>query len=369
MTEKKKKLVFENGREFYGVSFGADTEAVYEVIINTSMVGYQEIVSDPGYCGKMVLMTYPLIGNCGLADEDYESKTPMIGGLIVREYNDFPSNFRYTKTLEEELSEYWIPGICGVDTREIARMIKAEGTLRAMLTDAEKPLDEVRKAIAETPRHTAQISDVSCKKRWYSRTPNFKYNIVAIDCGIAHSLIESLNSRGCNVIVVPYDITVEELLALHPDGVMISNGPGNPEEVPSVISLIQSLNGELPLFGLDFGFLAIAYANGAKIVRMKTGHHGSNHPAKNLRTGKTEIISQNHSYTVDEASLEKTPLNSYYKNLLDGTVEGIENESNLVMAVQFHPESSPGASDSAHLFDRFLEMIERNNQKRGKQNA
>ena len=241
MKPFNKKIVLENGQEFYGYGFGADKEAVNEIVFNTSMVGYQEIISDPSYTDQMVCMTYPLIGNYGVNDEDYETRVPTMGGLIVREYNDLPSNFRYTKTLSEVLDEYNIPGISGVDTRMITRIIRDEGSQKVIICNADVPYEEALKKVKEYVIPTDMVSRVSCKKRWYSRTPNHKYDVVAIDCGIKLNIIRKLNEKGCNVTVVPYNITSEEILNMRPDGLFLSNGPGNPEDVQEVISVVREL--------------------------------------------------------------------------------------------------------------------------------
>ena len=303
-----KKIVLENGREFYGYGFGADREVINEIVFNTSMVGYQEIMSDPSYTDQMVVMTYPLIGNYGMADEDYETKTPTIGGMIVREYNDSPSNFRYTKTLNEVFEEHDIPAIWGVDTRTLTRIIRNEGTQKVIITGADTPLEEALRKVREYALPHDMVSRVSCKKRWMSRVPNHKYDVVAVDCGIKYNIIRQLNRVGCNVTVVPFDSTLEEIMAFRPDGVVLSNGPGNPQDVTPVIELVRQLRGKLPIFGICMGHQLISLAYGAKTVKMKFGHRGGNHPVKNLSTGKIEITSQNHSYAVDVDSLAGTGL-------------------------------------------------------------
>lgn len=367
--EYNKKLVFENGREFYGYGFGADVETVQEVVFNTSMVGYQEIMSDPSYCGQMVCMTYPLIGNYGLTDEDYETKTPKIGGFIVREYNDSPSNFRYTKTLSQELEENGIPGISGVDTRLITRMIRSEGSMRAILVDASVCLGEAQERLSSVSIPHDQVPRVSCKKVWYSRTPNYKYNVVAVDCGIKHNIIRRLNDCGCNVIIVPYDTTADKIMSLRPDGVFLSNGPGDPEDVTPVIGLVRQIQGKLPVFGICLGHQMIALANGAKTYKLKFGHRGGNHPVKNLLTDKVEITSQNHSYAVDTDSLEGTGLELTHINLLDNTAEGMRCQKDMIFSVQYHPESAPGPQDSGYLFDIFVQNMKEYKAKRGAENA
>lgn len=357
MIPYNKKIVLENGNEFFGYGFGADIEAINEIVFNTSMVGYQEIMSDPSYTDQMVVMTYPLIGNYGITDEDYETKFPTLGGLIVREYNDVPSNFRYTKTLSEVLEEHNIPGISGVDTRQITRIIRSEGSQRVIITDISVSKEEALKRIAEQPITRNQVARVSCKKRWFSRTPNHKYDVVAIDCGIKYNIIRSLNNRNCNVTVVPYNTSIEDILAFQPDGIFLSNGPGDPTDVPQVIEIVKQLHGKLPIFGICLGHQIISLAYGAKTYKLKFGHRGGNHPVKNLETGKLEITSQNHSYAVDAKSLEGTGLTTTHINLLDNTIEGVENVKDRIFSVQYHPESAPGPQDSAYLFDKFINLM------------
>ncbi len=359
MKPFNKKIVLENGAEFYGYGFGADKEAINEIVFNTSMVGYQEIISDPSYTDQMVCMTYPLIGNYGMTDEDYETKVPTMGGLIVREYNDLPSNFRYTKTLSEVLDEYNIPAISGVDTRKITRIIRDEGSQKVIITDASTPTEEALKKVREYQIPTDMVSRVSCKKRWYSRTPNHKFDVVAVDCGMKHNIVRKFNEKRCNVTVVPYNTTAEEIMNMNPDGLFLSNGPGNPEDVQPVIEVVRQLKGKLPIFGICLGHQMISLALGAKTFKMKFGHRGGNHPVMNLETGKIEITSQNHSYAVDVDSLNGTPLTLTHKNLLDNTAEGVECKDLKIFSVQYHPESAPGPQDSAYLFDKFISLMKK----------
>lgn len=354
-----KKIVLEDGSEYRGYGFGADNDRVCEIVFNTSMVGYQEIVSDPSYTDQMVVMTYPLIGNYGITDEDYETKSPTIGGLIVREYNDLPSNFRYTKTLSETMEEYHIPGIAGIDTRRLTRSIRDFGSRRVLITSADTPREQALQIIAQTPVPHDAVSRVSCRKRWYSRTANAKYNVVAVDCGMKLNIIRSLNARGCNVTVVPWNTTADEVERMKPDGVFLSNGPGDPEDVTPVIDLIRVLRGKYPIFGICLGHQMISLAYGAKTYKLKFGHRGGNHPVKNLLTGKIEITSQNHSYAVDKASVAGTGLEITHINLLDDTVEGVRCVRDRVFSVQYHPESAPGPQDSAYLFDEFIALMEK----------
>lgn len=359
MKPYDKKIVLENGSEFYGYGFGTSKDSINEIVFNTSMVGYQEIVSDPSYTDQMVVMTYPLIGNYGMTDEDYETKIITMGGLIVREYNDLPSNFRYTKTLSEVLDEYDIPGISGVDTRKITRIIRDEGSQKVMITDAETPTDEAVQMVRDYNIPTDMVSRVSCKKRWYSRTPNHMFDVVAIDCGTKLNIIRKLNEKGCNVTVVPYNTTAKEIMNMNPDGLFLSNGPGNPEDVQPVIDVVRELKGRLPIFGICLGHQMISLALGAKTFKMKFGHRGGNHPVMNLETGKIEITSQNHSYAVDVDSLAKTDLVLTHKNLLDNTAEGVECPQLKLFSVQYHPESAPGPQDSTYLFDKFISLMKK----------
>jgi carbamoyl-phosphate synthase small subunit len=353
-----RKLVLENGSVYLGAGFGAERDAVCELVFDTAMVGYQEVVSDPSFTAQIVLMTYPLIGNYGMADEDYETRVPTMGGMVVREYNDQPSNFRYTKTLGEILEEHNIPAIQGVDTRQICRMIRREGGQRAMICGADMPTEKAMEQILAYQLPTDLVSRVSCKKKWYARTKNPRFNVVAVDCGIKLNIIRKLNEFGCNVTVVPYDTPAETILSFQPDGLFLSNGPGDPESVPGLIAEVQKLRGKVPMFGLCMGHQIISLACGAKSYRMKFGHRGGNHPVKDLRTGKVEITSQNHCYALDEASLKGTGLTMTHVNLLDNTCEGLESVKDRLFTVQYHPEGAPGPQDSVYLFDRFTQMME-----------
>ena len=357
MKELNKKIVLEDGEEYYGYGFGAEKEAICEIVFNTSMVGYQEIVSDPSYTYQMVVMTYPLIGNYGITDDDYETKQPTIGGLIVREYNDIPSNFRYTKTLSEYLEENNIPGISGVDTRKITRSIREKGSRKVIITDINTSKQEALKKLKQYEIPKDAVLKVSCKKKWYSRTANPNYNIVAIDCGIKLNIVRTLNKKGCNVTIVPYNTTAKEIIDLKPDGIFLSNGPGNPEDVQEVIELVKKLKGKYPIFGICLGHQMISLAYGAKTYKLKFGHRGGNHPVLNLETDKIEITSQNHSYAVDEESLKNTELKVTHKNILDNTIEGVECKKDKVFSVQYHPESAPGPQDSVYLFDKFINLL------------
>lgn len=363
----KRKLVLENGMVFEGEGFGSFEEKLAELVFNTSMVGYQEILSDPSYCDQMVCMTYPLIGNYGLADEDYESKAIFMAGFIVREYNDNPSNFRFTRTLDEVMKENHVVGISQIDTRMLVRIIRTTGSMKALICDADKPINECMKQLQNYEYPINQVSRVSSKRIWYSRTANPLYTVVAIDCGIKLNMIRKLNSYGCNVIVVPFDTKEEDILKMKPDGIFISNGPGNPENVGSVIDLIQKMKGKLPILGICLGHQLIGLAYGAQVYKMKFGHRGANHPVMNLDTKKVEITSQNHSYAVRKDSLKDTGLRLTHINLLDQEAEGMVDEQSMVIAVQYHPEAAAGPEDSNYIFMHFLEnMKERRTQHHAK---
>lgn len=356
-----RKIVLEDGAEYPGIGFGYHCDRVCEIAFNTAMVGYQEIVSDPASTYQMVVMTYPVIGNYGMADDDFESKAPTIGGLIVRDYNDTPSNFRYTKTLSEILEENHIPAISEIDTRALTRSIRELGSRKVLITDIDTPHEEAMEILENAVIPRDAVSMVSCRKRWYSRTTNHKFNVAAIDCGIKLSIIKSLNARGCNVTVMPWNTTAEQVIAANPDGVLISNGPGDPRDAAPVIELVRELRGKLPIFGIGLGHQIIALAYGADTFRHKYSHGGGNHPVRNIRTGKIEITSQGRSYAVLPDSLLGTRLEITHLNVLDNTVEGLECAADNVFSVQFHPESSPGPQDSMHLFDKFIDMMREEN--------
>lgn len=357
-----RKLVLESGEVFEGVGFGGNCECVCELVFNTSVVGYQEIISDPSNYGEMLCMTYPVIGNYGLTDEDYESTKMTISALIVKEYNKYPSNFRYTHELHELMEEDNIPGISGVDTREITRIIKKNGVKRAIICDINKPMDECLMAINNYQSPKNIVKKISTKKVIHKRIASFKYTVAIIDCGLKRSQITELNNVGCNVVALPYDSSVETILSYKPNGLFISDGPGNPLDVEVVSDTIRDLKGKMPICGVGLGQELIALAYGAKIYRQHVGHNGCNLPVRNVNTLKIEITSQNDLYAIDKKSLEKTSLKITHENVIDNVVEGVCDLDNMVVAVQFNP--SEEISNPDYIFNRFVELMKNNGGKR-----
>ena len=360
-----RKLVLENGKVFEGIGFGCSEEAVAEVSYNTSIVGYQEIISDPTNANKIICMTYPLIGNYGLTDEDYESKYLKVKGLIVKEYNEIPSNFRYTRTLEDVMEENHISGIAGIDTRSITKIVRDNGTLKGLICDINKPLEECMAVLNNYVEEEKIVSNVSSKRIWYSRTPNSIYNVAVIDLGVKNSYIKELNKLGCNVIVFPYNTTKEEILKYKPDGLFISNGPGNPQYLDEVVENIKSFVGVLPTFGINLGYELIGKAYGVESYKLKTGHHGLNYPVKNLQTGKIEITAQNYLYSLNQEQLNSSTLEITHQNVIDKENVGFIDKENNVFAVLF--DSIPQIDqDSENVFKTFIDLIKNNG---GKNNA
>lgn len=354
----KRLLILEDGTYFEGEAFGADVEKFGEVVFNTGMTGYQEILTDPSYCGQIVCLTYPLVGNYGINRDDFESITPSIHGFIVKEVCKTPSNFRSQMTLDEYLKINQIPGISGIDTRKLTRLIRSHGTLKGRICHAGIDIDAAVEQIRATNFMTNQVAQVSTKNPYAS--PGKKERVVLMDFGMKHGILRELNERGCDVRVVPYDTAAQEILNLKPDGIMLSNGPGDPKDVQVAIDTVRELIGKVPLFGICLGHQLFALACGADTIRLKFGHRGSNHPVKNLETGEVYITSQNHGYTVDLDSLEGKPLHMTHVAVNDGTCEGLRHDIYPAFTVQYHPEASPGPEDANLLFDQFIEMIREN---------
>lgn len=353
----ERKLVLPDGSQYYGYGFGSPKEGICELVFNTSMVGYQEIVSDPSYTNQFVVMAYPLIGNYGINFDDFETKNPSIGGLVVRDYNDEPSNFRSKETLSDLLAEYDIPGISGIDTRLLVRRLRNEGLMNALITGADTPSERAMDLLKGfTAPHDA-VMKVSRQSVERYIPEGAKYHIVAVDFGMKQNIINELIRRKCEVTVVPWNISADEVRRMRPDALFLSNGPGDPADVREAAELVKELKGSLPIFGICLGHQIISLAYGAKTYKLKFGHRGGNHPVKDMRTGRIEMTSQNHSYAVDAGSIRGTGLEVTHINLLDGTVEGVMCPADKTFSVQYHPESSPGPEEAAHLFDEFIEMI------------
>lgn len=356
--EQKIKLVLEDGTEFIGNSFGSYKESSGEIVFNTGMTGYQEILTDPSYCAQIVTMTYPMIGNYGINREDFESLKPFIHGFVVREHCEYPSNWRNERTVSEFLKEHDIPGIEGIDTRKLTKIIRKHGTMRAVLVPlkSEEPVDEgfVDSKLKEA-LITDQVPRVSTKSKF--SCPGKGYRIVLVDCGYKHGILHSLIAHNCDVTVVPYNVGLEEIEKISPDGILFSNGPGDPKDAIEAIELLKQVQGKYPIFGICMGHQLFALANGADTQKMKFGHRGCNHPVKDLSTGKVYLSSQNHGYTVTEDSIANTDLEVTHINVNDGSVEGLSHKNLPAFSVQFHPEALPGPEDTGFLFERFLLMI------------
>lgn len=349
------RLLLEDGTLFTGKGFGAEGETVGEVVFTTGTVGYQEVVSDPSFCGQIVTMTYPLIGNYGISRDDFESVSPFIHGFAVRKYEPVPSNWRGQYSIDQFLKEYGIVGISEIDTRMLTRILRQHGTMRGVLTTGNERVEELRERIGLTPVMTDQVARTSTKT--YFHSPGAGERIVLIDYGAKQGILRELIKRGCDVVVVPHDTTPEQIRRLHPDGIQLSNGPGDPKNVPHAIETIQALLGEFPIFGICLGHQLFALACGADSEPLKFGHRGGNHPVKELATGKCYITSQNHGYAIKSDSIAGTELEVTHINNNDKTIEGLQHKKYPAFSVQYHPEASPGPLDSGYLFDRFIEMI------------
>ncbi|TBL78181.1 glutamine-hydrolyzing carbamoyl-phosphate synthase small subunit [Paenibacillus thalictri] len=349
------RLLLEDGTLFTGKSFGAEGDSVGEVVFNTGITGYQEVLSDPSYCGQIVTMTYPLIGNYGITRDDFESVRPFIHGFVVRQHEDVPSNWRGEYSLGTLLKEYGIIGISEIDTRMLTRRIRHHGVMKGILTTSTRSVAELLEQMKSTPLMTDQVSRVSTKSVFSS--PGSKERIVLVDFGAKSGIVRDLVKRGCDVVVVPQDATADQIRRLSPDGVLLSNGPGDPKDVPHAVEMIRQLLGELPIFGICLGHQLFALACGADTDKLKFGHRGGNHPVKDLISGRCYITSQNHGYTVKEDSIAGTELEVTHINNNDKTIEGLRHKTYAAFSVQYHPEAAPGPFDSSYLFDDFLESI------------
>lgn len=349
------RLVLEDGTVFEGTAFGAKVERIGEVVFNTGMTGYQEVLSDPSYCGQIVVMTYPLIGNYGVNRDDFESVHPAAFGFVVREHCATPSHWRAGETLDALLARLGIPGLSGVDTRMLTRRIRRFGTMRGLLTTSDEPVPALLERLRAAAPLRDQVARVSTAH--IQRVPGAGPRVVLMDFGAKLGIVRELVRRGCDVVVVPHDTTAEEIDALAPDGVLLSNGPGDPKDVPRAVETVRRLLGRYPLFGICLGHQLFALACGADTEKLPFGHRGVNHPVKDLATGRVVLTSQNHGYTVKPESVAGTDLVVTHVNVNDGTVEGLRHRALPAFSVQFHPEAAPGPHDTRDLFDRFLDLI------------
>ena len=350
-------LILEDGHVFTGRSIGSTREAVSEIVFNTSMTGYLEVLTDPSYAGQAVVMTYPLIGNYGICYEDMESERPWVDGFIVRELSRMPSNFRSEDTIQNFLEKNDIPGICGIDTRALTKILRESGTMNGMITtDENYNMDEVMKKLKAYSTGD-EVSKVSCREK--KVLPGDGYKVALLDLGAKKNIARSLNERGCEVTIYPSSTTAEEIIASRPDGIMLSNGPGDPKACVQVIKEICKLyETEIPIFAICLGHQLMALATGADTFKLKYGHRGGNHPVKDMETGRVYISSQNHGYAVDPESLDPQVAVPAFTNVNDGTNEGLKYVGKNIFTVQYHPEACPGPQDSSYLFDRFLKMME-----------
>ncbi len=370
----KAKLVLENGTVFTGESFGAPGEVTGEVVFNTSLSGYQEIFTDPSYSGQIVTMTYPMIGNYGANEDDLESAQPRAAGIIVREYCKAYSNFRATISLGAWLEKYGVVAIEGIDTRMLTRILRTDGSMRGILSTADLDEASLLEKVCASPQmlNLDLATKVTCADSYgweeidhtpfalpalVTRPEHRKYNVIAYDFGIKRNILRRLASYGCAVTVVPAGFPAEEILAMKPDGVFLSNGPGDPAAVRVAIENVRKLIGRTPVFGICLGHQLIALALGGRTFKLKFGHRGGNHPVKNLLTGRIEITAQNHGFAVDPASLDPAAIEITHVNLNDGTNEGFRHRHTPLFSVQYHPEASPGPHDSDYLFRDFAAMM------------
>ena len=354
-------LALEDGRVFRGRSFGYKGESYGEVVFNTSMTGYQEIITDPSYKGQMVAMTYPLIGNYGVNDEDVESCKPFLEGLIVKEYSKISSNWRATKTLDQYLKENKVVGIEGIDTRELTLHIRQAGAMKAVLsTEDLSEASLVKKAKASQGLVGIDLVKEVIPSKPYEWNSKGRFKVVVLDCGAKFNIMRELAKNDCKVTVMPATATAKDILEQKPHGLMLSNGPGDPAVLGYVVNTVRDLIGKLPIFGICLGHQMLGQAFGGKTYKLKFGHHGGNQPVKDLKTGKVAISVQNHGFCVDIDTLNKKEIEITHVNLNDHTLEGMKHKKLPIFSVQFHPEACPGPKDAEYLFGRFIELMKKN---------
>lgn len=360
----EKKLVLASGEVFRGTGFGAACDSAGEVVFNTGMTGYQEVISDLSYSGQIVCMTYPLIGNYGINPDDFESISPAIKGLIVKELCDFPSNFRSQMTVNAFFKKKNLSGIQGVDTRRLTRVLRDRGVVKGKIvpenTDTETVVAELKRVVFPTNL----IEKVSTKTAY--ACPGRGFKVVLVDFGSKLGILRELSKRNCDIVVVPHTTSAEDILLMKPDGVMLSNGPGDPRDYPYAFEMINGILGKIPVFGICMGHQLIGLACGAKTYKLKFGHRGGNHPVLDLSTNKVSITAQNHGYAIDQESLKGTDLIETHIALNDRTNEGLRHKVFPCFTVQYHPESSPGPEDANYLFDDFIAMMENFKNRSGK---
>ena len=355
-------LALEDGTIFRGDSFGAEGERCGEVVFNTSMTGYQEIITDPSYKGQIVTMTYPLIGNYGINKDDAESRGLFLDGFVVKEYSKIASNWRKDTTLSDYLKRNNIVGIEGIDTRSLTLHIRQAGAMKAVLSTEDLDIKRLVQKAKDSPSLVGRdlVKEVTNRKKYaWSKIEKTKYKVVVLDCGVKYNILRELLKHKCQAIVVPANTKADEILEMKPHGVLLSNGPGDPAAVKYVIEATRKLIGKIPIFGICLGHQMLGLALGGKTYKLKFGHHGANHPVKDLKTGKVSITVQNHGFCLDIDSLNKKEVEITHINLNDQTLEGIRHKKLPLFSVQFHPEASAGPHDAEYLFKEFIKMMER----------
>ncbi|MBB6449363.1 carbamoyl-phosphate synthase small subunit [Geomicrobium halophilum] len=351
-----RKLILEDGHYFSGKGFGSEREQSGEIVFNTGMTGYQEILSDPSYCGQIITFTYPLIGNYGVNRMDFESLVPALHGVVVKSQSPFPSHWKSEQSFASLLRRFDIPGIEGVDTRQLTRLIRTKGTVRAAICNDDVNVEDIVNQLQSERPFNTQVANVSTKVAYHVPGGNGP-KIVLVDYGAKQNILRELLQRGCDVHVVPYNATEKEILELRPDGVMLSNGPGDPRDLPEAIETIRGLLNKTTIFGICLGHQLLCMACGGKAEKMKFGHRGSNHPVRHLPTGEVTITAQNHGYAISKDSLLNSGLSITHLAVNDGSVEGVEHREAPAFSVQYHPEAAPGPFDANDLFNQFIARI------------